>query len=65
MISFLMFNNSILKNKTDVKKCSAKVLIFETSVHVNNISENNIMCYLKNSSVLKPTISHQNLEYYT
>lgn len=24
MISFLMFNNSILKNKTDVKKCSAK-----------------------------------------
>lgn len=36
--------NNLLEKKTDVNKCSAKHVLFEASVNVNNISENNIMC---------------------
>lgn len=35
------------KLKKNVNKCSAKHVLFEASVDVNNISENNIMCSLK------------------
>ena len=50
---FNVLYNNLLKNKTDVNKCSAKHVVFETSVNVNNISENNIMCSLKNASILR------------
>lgn len=50
---FNVLYNNLLKNKTDVNKCSAEHVVFETRVNVNNISENNIMCSLKNASILR------------
>lgn len=36
---FKMFYRIKLKKKTDVNKCSAKHVVFEASVNVNNIPE--------------------------
>lgn len=34
-----MFYEIKLTKKTDINKCSAKHIVFETSVNVNNVSE--------------------------
>lgn len=49
------WKRKLKKKKTDVSKCSAKQVLFETSVNVNNISE-------KTPCVLKKFFSCQNLE---